>query len=139
MKSYKFSNGDSLAWTMYDGESLNIIAYRQPVLYDDITFEDFLTVEGMLKLDHPKYKPKKCENEDLMDVLMYDYAVITWNNHPEFDECMALKIDKITVSDVIQAVVKRHKILRRNPIYVCCLDALYYDEVQHRIQLVFGS
>ena len=139
MKSYTFSNGDSLVWTMYDGESLNTTAYRQPVLYDGITFEDFLTAEGIQKLDHPKYQAKKCENEDLADVLMYDYAVITWNNHPEFEECMAMKIDKITVGDIIKAVVERHTNLRRNPIYVCCLDGLYYDEVEHRIHLVFGS
>lgn len=138
MKSYKFSNGDSLAWTMYDGESLNTTAYRQPSC-DDLTMEDFMTVEGMKKLDDPKYKAQKCEEEDLKDVLMYEYAVVTWNNHPEFEECMPMKFDKITVGDVIRAVVNRHEKLRGNPMHICCLDALYYDEDEHRIHLVFGS
>ena len=137
MKSYKFSNGDSLAWTMYDGESLNTKVYRQPKI--DLTADDFMTVEGMKKLDDPKYQMKKCEEDDLKDVLMYEYAVVTWNNHPEFEECMPMKLDKITLGDVIWAVVHRHQKLRGNPVRICCLDALYYDEDQHRIHLVFGS
>lgn len=138
MKCYKFSNGDSLAWTMFDGESLNTTAYRQPPM-DDITMEDFMSPEGLKKLDQPKYKMTKCEDADLKDVLMYEYAVVTWNNNPEFEECMPMKFDMITVGDVIRAVVDRHMNLRGKPMYVRCLDALYYDEEQHRIHLVFGS
>ena len=138
MKCYKFSNGDSLAWSMFDGESLNTVAYRQPPM-DDVTMEDFMSPEGLKKLDQPKYKMTKCEEDDLADVLMYDYAVVTWNNHPEFEECMPLKFDKLTVGDLIHAVVDRHIKIRGKPVRVCCLDALYYDEVQHRIHLVFGS
>ena len=137
MKSFQFSNGDSLIWTMFGGESLSTVAYRQPKI--DLTIEDFMTVEGMKKLDDPKYQMKKCDEADLDEVLMYDDVTITMSFNDGFEDTFSAKSDTVTVGKVIQTVVNRQKKLYGNPHCICSLDMMYYDADNHHIYLLFGS
>ena len=138
MECFKFADGRSLSWTMYDGDQLNRAAYKMPNM-DDYTPDQLMGDAGMKLMKEMTKGVQPCRKVDYDTVIMNNFATLIWQDDSCSQICTPLKAENITIGYIINSVMFYYKKTNKLPSRVCMLDYLMYDSQKHIIYLQFGS